>query len=250
MSKSESYYIDDDYIDKQLDNDSVNLKTVKKFERIHSLNIDSKQTKWFVKTYKDTDHAKREFENLSILKDIQGVPKVVSVWFSDTVNYLLITKFTGKDLFDHVLTNKKVFNEKQTKQIAKNILKILYNIHKNNIVHGDIKPENIIYDEVCEKINIIDFEEKYTEEYRSPEHVKSKNISFKTDLWSLGVSLFFISSGKLPFKNKAEILHKTIKYPSFFSSQYIDFLENLLERDPHFRYDTRKALRHKWITSL
>jgi serine/threonine-protein kinase len=168
-------------------------------------------------------YTKREIENLNKLKIIKGIPRVLVVGLSDTLNYVIISHEPGMDLFEH--TEKYgFFSEEEVRPVVKKILKIIKNVHKNKITHKDIKPENILYDKDTENVTVIDFEGKYTNDYRSPEQVIGKNITNKTDIWSIGITIFSITTGVLPFKNAKEILTKKIPFPKKWSENFIDFM--------------------------
>lgn len=239
------------YINKDAKNlNSLLLNEKWKFEevydRIYSISVKDKKIPWLLKTYKDTKYAKRESKNLEILKNIKGVPKVLTVGLSNYLNYIILSQAEGEDLFEHVKKNGS-FSQEETKNITKQLLTIIKNIHDKKIIHNDIKPENIIYDKQTQTVCLIDFEEKYTQDYQSPERLNGKKITSKTDLWSLGVTIYFLLDGKVPFKNDMEILKKKIVFRKHWDTDLIDFLGCLLERDIILRYNSEEALNHVWI---
>jgi serine/threonine protein kinase len=158
---------------------------------------------------------------------------------------VIITKEKGIDLFEFV-EKFGLFSEKTLRPLAKNLLTILKDIHKEGIIHKDIKPENIVYDGTV--ASIIDFEGKQTDDYRSPEQVVNyKTVSFKTDMWSLGATFYYLLTRNVPFKSERRILNSDYKRNSEWSSQFVNFLDCLLEKDENRRYDAKKALKHIWL---
>jgi serine/threonine-protein kinase len=86
--------------------------------------------------------------------------------------------------------------------------------HSRNIVHRDIKPANIMYDSVSDGLKITDFGIARlidvgrtrtgivlgTPAFMSPEQLEGKNVNGHTDLFALGVSLYQLLTGQLPFR--------------------------------------------------
>lgn len=215
------------------------------FSRVYSISVKDQKLPWLVKIYDKKKYAKRESDNLNRLKYISGVPKILAAGFSDKLNYIILSEAQGMDLFEYV--NKHgVFSENEVKKIARQILVILKKIHKHDIIHKDIKPENIMFD--GNKVTIIDFEEKYTDDYRSPEQVNWTTISNKTDIWSVGVTLYYLMVGNVPFQTEKEILKKKLQFPNNWSIDFKDFMNCLLERNIDLRYDAKEALNHIWMT--
>jgi hypothetical protein len=219
----------------------------KLFDNIYSITISQKKLNWLVKVYDKTKYAKRESENLEKLKRIPGVPKTLAVGLSKKFSYLILSQAPGMDLFEY--TDKHgFFSEEEILPISKRILTTIDLIHSSKITHLDIKPENIIYDKETGDTVIIDFEGKSTEDYRSPEQVLKKNITQKTDIWSIGATIYYLTHGKIPFRNKNAILEKEPVYSKKYSEDFKDFLNCLLDKNTNLRYNAKDALNHPWIT--
>lgn len=217
------------------------------FDRVYSISVKNRKLKWLVKIYDSKKHAKRESENLNKLKRIEGVPRVLAVGLSTSLNYVILSEAPGMDLFEYVKKNGRMIEE-EVKNISKQLMKILKDIHNLNIIHKDIKPENIIYEPVSKKITLIDFEEKYTDDYRSPEQVNGKSLTNKTDIWSVGVTFYYLMVANVPFHTEKEILRKKIVFPKKWTEDFKDFMSCLIERDPILRYEAEDALNHLWLT--
>jgi calcium-dependent protein kinase len=214
---------------------------------IYSLSVDNKDIDWLVKTYDKKKYAERESNFLKLLENVKGVPKVFACALDDNFSCIVLSKIEGCDLHDYV-TGSGVVSYKRLKSIAKQVLTILKGVHKNKIVHKDIKPENIMYDKKKDEVTLIDFEGKQTDRYCSPEQINNNPVTYKTDVWSTGVTLYFLASGgQLPFKNNKEVIDKDIKLPKDWNSDFKDFLECVLQKDVDVRYSVKECLKHTWI---
>jgi serine/threonine protein kinase len=206
----------------------------KMFKNIYSIYVCNKKINLIVKTYDKMKNARREILNLNKLKKVHGVPVLLAVCLSKCLNYIIISEAKGLDLFEYT---KKIgyFSELNLKPIIKNILNILKNIHDRNVIHMDIKPENIVYNHCTKEVVLIDFESRHTRDYMSPEQMNGETICSKTDLWSLGVTVCYLICG--------DVKH----VPTSFSKELKDFLKHLMEVDVCKRYNAKQALNHVWI---
>ncbi len=218
------------------------------YDRIYSISIENHKLNWLVKTYTKKIYAKKESKNLNILQQVVGVPKLLAVNLSSKLNYIILSQAPGIDLYEYTVKHG-LFSEKKLKLIAKQLLTIVRDIHKLDVIHQDIKPENIVYDKKTEQITLIDFEEKFTTDYRSPEQVLERNKSPKIDIWSCGITFYFLLTGDVPFHNSDEILSASLTTEDKWSLELQDFLQCLIERNHNLRYNAKEALEHIWITS-
>jgi calcium-dependent protein kinase len=113
------------------------------------------------------------------------------------------------DTRDSNVKDGKQFTAQQAADITQKCLTALNNCHKQNIVHRDIKPENMMFDTVGGNIKLVDFglaietNKKLhalagTPYFMSPDVLKG-SYGPKCDIWALGVVLYLIVTGELPF---------------------------------------------------
>jgi serine/threonine protein kinase len=134
--------------------------------------------------------------------------------------------------------------------------------HQNNVVHRDIKPANIMYEPESDAVKVTDFgiaritdssKTKTgmvlgTPSYMSPEQLAGKKIDGRSDLFSLGVMLFQMACGKLPFEGEsmAQLMFKIANEPHphirEFNPQVPECLAAIIDRalakDNRQRYQT------------
>lgn len=78
-------------------------------------------------------------------------------------------------------------------------------------------------------------------------------VPLKSDIWSSGVTLYVMLCGKMPFQDETidslyrTILEKDINYPDFLSDDAVDFLKNLLKKNPDERFGFEEAFEHEWV---
>ena len=214
---------------------------------------------------------------IDVLKKLSH-PNIVKIYeFYDIKdNYYLITELCKYgELFKYI---KFSFSEKQLCVLFYQVFSGLIYLHENNIIHRDLKLENIMIDSIEKDnatsepyfyIKIIDFgsakffsKQKSENEiigstyYIAPEVLKKK-YNEKCDTWSVGVILYMLLVKKAPFNGENnEIITEKIEKGNFdrkckklmeYSEEVRDLLNNLLEVDVDKRFSARQALNHSWF---
>ncbi|HEY9296504.1 MAG TPA: AAA family ATPase, partial [Phormidium sp.] len=172
---------------------------------------------------------KHQYELLKKL-DSEGIIKAYSIEKSNNYIAIVLEDFGGNSLkkFFHA---GKFINLSVFLQISIGLTKALEEVHRKNIIHKDIKPDNILINERTLKIKIADFsiasllmQEKYlasnpdrlegTLAYMSPEQTGRMNraIDYRTDFYSLGVTFYEMLTRQLPFQttDAMELVHSHI----------------------------------------
>jgi len=206
---------------------------------------------------------------LSILRKIdhQNVVKIYE-YYTDEENYYLITEYCPNGDLYNVMKNE-FLSEIQIACIMYQILLAINHIHKLQIMHRDLKLENILVSKKEEnglyRVKICDFgtshlfkdgekEKNITGSayYIAPEVFKQK-YDFKCDLWSCGVIMYVLLTKKVPFagKNLNEMKNNIIKKDYIreplekYSQNIRDLVDDLLERNHEKRLNAEKALTYE-----
>jgi len=174
--------------------------------------------------------------------------------------YMVMEWCEGR-LLREILSHGRITHERAIR-IAVKVLSALEYIHEQGVVHRDLKPENIMVDE-HDNVKLIDFgiagdsgarrltyanltSTLGTADYISPEQVKGKRGDGRSDIYSMGVILYEMLTGRLPFSGSSpmEVMNDrllnhpvppTISDPRI-SPQMQEVLYRALERDPQNRY--------------
>jgi len=190
--------------------------------------------------------------------------------FQDEI-FLILEYLSGGYLYSRVMNSEEALTETDVSGFIKQILLGLAYIHSKDIVHLDIKPENI----VCEtggsfNIKLVDFGlarrlsdskdicvMQGTPDFVSPEVISFEPVSSNSDMWSVGVITYVLLSGLSPFlgNSKAETYSNitsgnyTLDEDQFdvVSTEGKDFIENLLLLEPSKRMTAEESLQHSWI---
>ncbi|CAB4485013.1 kinase-like protein [Rhizophagus irregularis] len=213
---------------------------------------------------------------LNILKNIsQGHRYILTLvdYFESINNFYIVTdRALGGDLNSRICQKGSYF-ERNAINIVRNIIEAVKYLHDKEIVHRNLKPENIIFrtqdDEsdilICgfHLSRIIDSDILNTicgaPGYMAPEIFGNSGYSKPIDLWSIGVITYFILCGFEPFGNEGtyEEIHDVLRANYNFnekswkkvSDTAKDFINKLLVIDPDSRLNAYQALAHPWLTA-
>uniref|UniRef100_A0A8C4PJT4 protein kinase C n=1 Tax=Equus asinus asinus TaxID=83772 RepID=A0A8C4PJT4_EQUAS len=184
--------------------------------------------------------------------------------------FVVMEKLHG-DMLEMILSSEKSrLPERITKFMVTQILVALRNLHFKNIVHCDLKPENVLLAsaEPFPQVKLCDFgfariigEKSFrrsvvgTPAYLAPEVLRSKGYNRSLDMWSVGVIVYVSLSGTFPF-NEDEDINDQIQNAAFMyppnpwreiSGEAIDLINNLLQVKMRKRYSVDKSLSHPWL---
>ena len=202
-------------------------------------------------------------------------PNIVKYYgtFEDAYYLHIVMEYLKGDNLNKIITLRDYneLDEQEMAQIIHQLLKALLFIHNKNIVHRDIKPENIVFGKKRDysTLKLIDFGLATTTRntkrnscgspyYMAPEIING-NFCKKTDIWSVGVIIYLMLTGKHPFEITKDgkedifdiILSKdydvTELDKSECSEEAKDIILKTLVKDPDKRLSTEECLNHPWI---
>uniref|UniRef100_A0AAY4CNN8 Serine/threonine-protein kinase n=1 Tax=Denticeps clupeoides TaxID=299321 RepID=A0AAY4CNN8_9TELE len=184
--------------------------------------------------------------------------------------FVVMEKLHG-DMLEMILSSEKSkLPERITKFLVTQILVALRHLHFKNIVHCDLKPENVLLAsaEPFPQVKLCDFgfariigEKSFrrsvvgTPAYLAPEVLRSKGYNRSLDMWSVGVIVYVSLSGTFPF-NEDEDINDQIQNAAFMyppapwkeiSAEATDLINNLLQVKMRKRYSVDKSLSHPWL---
>lgn len=172
------------------------------------------------------------------------------------------------DLLKYVKTNGKIPEDK-ARFFFKNIAIGLAHIHTRSVLHWDIKLDNVLLDtdggvklcdfgvsKILKKDQVIK-EQCGTPAYIAPEIISEEGYKgFAVDVWSLGVLLYAMLCGTVPFKaTNMKDLHTLINkgefsFPNAVSSEAEDLIRAMLTKDPVQWISLPEVLNHAWVTKM
>ena len=207
---------------------------------------------------------------------VSGHPNVTQLyeWLEDPGNFYMVMELsTGGELMERILSSH-TFSERVAARYFRQMAQGLSHIHSKLVVHRDLKPENFLLADSSEdaQIKITDFglsaavaspDAVLTDPcgsafYIAPE-IFARAYTRAADVWALGVILYLLLSGNVPFGSTAKSepeVYAAIKAQSLcfgpdwnhLSGHARELVSGLLEKDPLKRYTLEQALCHPWVT--
>ncbi|XP_008180551.1 titin isoform X2 [Acyrthosiphon pisum] len=226
----------------------------------------------FVRCIKSSDKEKAQ-EEVDIMNCLRH-PKLLQLdaAFDKPREVVLVTEYiSGGELFERVVADDFTLTEKDCILFTRQICEGVDYMHKQNVVHLDLKPENIMcQSRTSHSVKLIDFglAQKIvpgqpmrvlfgTPEFIPPEIIGYEPIGLESDMWSVGVICYVLLSGLSPFMgdNDPETFTNITKAEFDFDDEAFDavsqdakdFISALLIKRKELRLTARECLKHKWL---
>jgi serine/threonine protein kinase len=188
--------------------------------------------------------------------------------------FIVMEYIRGGRLTDYMKEKKFNFTEKRAAEIIYQIAQGVKYLHKYGIIHRDLKPDNIMLTEASDKgqIKIMDFglskilgkKEKTVDGFGtltfvSPEVLIRKPYNKEIDIWSIGVILYLLLSGDLPFDDEEDdeqkiaksIVFNEVEFPQKKfgnrSKEVINLIKKCLTKEPKNRIKIDEIIKSDWI---
>jgi len=199
--------------------------------------------------------------------DHDNVVKCLDVFNEPCFMCIVMEKWEGRDvvsrLIEYTEAGKEV-PEPCVSNLVRQMMASLAYIHAKTIVHRDVKMDNYLLDRpVLDDLNVrvalSDFgcatylpsgerldESVGTKVYKSPEFIM-EDYDHKVDVWAVGVSMYALLAGTLPFETERAILQVRPSYPDFVGQCCLDLLKQLLLKNDDSRPCSGEALAHPFL---
>ncbi|CAD8098705.1 unnamed protein product [Paramecium primaurelia] len=227
------------------------------------------------------DHGKEAIVNeLTIMRKLNNhhLMRMHEIFETQNSLYVALELLEGGSLYD-LIKDKIILNTKQIQQILVGVLQGLCHMHEKEIMHRDLKLENILFKQQkkMETVVVADFglathvnEPVYlycrcgTPGYVAPEVINIKDMkghySSVCDIYSLGLVFYLLLTGKPAFpgksystvvkQNREATIDFTIKQLQNAPNTAIDLLKRMLEKDPNKRITANQCLQHPFLAEM
>ena len=219
------------------------------------------------------EDAKKVQNEIKILKTVSKLDRVVNFYelVETKDNYFLVMQYCGGGDLLNFLKQKGVMKENDARQIVFDVAFALKQLHAANIIHRDVKLDNIMIDKLGRGVlgdlgiskQLADREILYddcgTPAYLSPEILKKCGYhGFGADVWALGITVYALIFGRVPFKssNSADLYQIVLNQPLTFPAQpdvsedFKDLLSLMLVKNESSRISVEGLLLHPWLKGV
>jgi len=222
-----------------------------------------------LKTESGLEHLVQEIQAMRVL-DHPNVPKLHRVYESSNKFYLVQDYLKHKNLCT-LISEEGNFSEEKAAKVMKKLLGTLHYLHSENVVHRDIKLENVLLGKNLE-VKLIDLGLACTDVeetqkpmcgspgYLAPEMLHKEVYGTKVDMFSAGVMLYAMLYRMLPFSGcgTKQVLKNNkkckLEFPSLkclsISEEAKDLMSKLIESNPQKRISASEAVLHPWIAKF
>jgi len=219
------------------------------------------------KTALNPSSLKKLFREVTIMKmlDHPNIVKLYEVIDSQRTLYLVMEYASGGEVFDYLVAHGRM-REKEARAKFRQIVSAVQYCHQKQIIHRDLKAENLLLDsEMNIKIADFGFSNEFvpgqtldtfcgSPPYAAPELFKGLRYEGpEVDIWSLGVILYTLVSGTLPFDGnnlkelRERVLRGKYRIPFYMSTDCENLLKKFLVLNPLKRASLEAIMKDKWM---
>ncbi|XP_037081593.1 MAP/microtubule affinity-regulating kinase 3-like isoform X2 [Pollicipes pollicipes] len=221
------------------------------------------------KTQLNPGSLQKLFREVRIMKmlDHPNIVKLYQVIETKKTLYLVMEYASGGEVFDYLVFHGRM-KEKEARLKFRQIVSAVQYCHQKKIIHRDLKAENLLLDSQMNiKIADFGFSNEFTPgskldtfcgspPYAAPELFQGKKYDGpEVDVWSLGVILYTLVSGSLPFDGsnlkdlRERVLRGKYRIPFYMSTDCENLLRKFLVLNPTKRASLEAIMRDKWMNS-
>ncbi|XP_058868138.1 serine/threonine-protein kinase MARK2 isoform X2 [Acipenser ruthenus] len=219
------------------------------------------------KTQLNASSLQKLFREVRIMKLLNhpNIVKLFEVIETEKTLYLVMEYASGGEVFDYLVAHGRM-KEKEARAKFRQIVSAVQYCHQKNIVHRDLKAENLLLDaDMNIKIADFGFSNEFTlgskldtfcgsPPYAAPELFQGKKYDGpEVDVWSLGVILYTLVSGSLPFDGqnlkelRERVLRGKYRIPFYMSTDCENLLKKFLILNPGKRGSLEQIMRDRWM---
>ncbi|XP_049276425.1 MAP/microtubule affinity-regulating kinase 3 isoform X17 [Rhipicephalus sanguineus] len=219
------------------------------------------------KTQLNPSSLQKLFREVRIMKmlDHPNIVKLYQVIETEKTLYLVMEYASGGEVFDYLVAHGRM-KEKEARAKFRQIVSAVQYCHQKRIIHRDLKAENLLLDgEMNIKIADFGFSNEFvpgmkldtfcgSPPYAAPELFQGKKYDGpEVDVWSLGVILYTLVSGSLPFDGanlkelRERVLRGKYRIPFYMSTDCENLLKKFLVLNPAKRATLEVIMKDKWM---
>ncbi|XP_051237238.1 serine/threonine-protein kinase MARK1 isoform X1 [Dicentrarchus labrax] len=219
------------------------------------------------KTQLNPTSLQKLFREVSVMKILNhpNIVKLFEVIETEKTLYLVMEYASGGEVFDYLVAHGRM-KEKEARAKFRQIVSAVEYCHQKRIVHRDLKAENLLLDaDMNIKIADFGFSNEFTlgnkldtfcgsPPYAAPELFQGKKYDGpEVDVWSLGVILYTLVSGSLPFDGqnlkelRERVLRGKYRIPFYMSTDCENLLKKLLVLNPGKRGSLQQIMKDRWM---
>ncbi|XP_046382501.1 serine/threonine-protein kinase SIK3 homolog isoform X2 [Ischnura elegans] len=219
------------------------------------------------KTKLDEENLKKIFREIQIMKKLRHphIIRLYQVMETEKMIYLVTEFASNGEIFDYIVEKGRM-SEEEARSVFRQIVSAVNYCHSMNVVHRDLKAENLLLDANMDiKLADFGFSNHFlpgqklstwcgSPPYAAPELFEGRKYDGpKADIWSMGVVLYVLVCGVLPFDGdtlqslRARVITGMFRIPFFMSADCEHLIRHMLVVDPERRLSIQQVLDHRWM---